>query len=348
MTNRRQMSRRSALGLTLAASLGVPAAALGQPAAALGQPAAAAPPVLRRVAGTGEARVIGRQRSGARQLDLLIDSPAVGRPTPVRILLPAGFDAAPGRAWPVLHLMHGAGDDFTSWTRETPIEEFTADQDVLTVMPDAGRTGIVSDWWNCGQPDPPDYVTFQLDEVMSVLRREYGASGVRVVAGISTGGYGSMACAARRPGVFSAVACYSGIPDTMVPGIPAFISAIVARENIPPAYLWGSPLFQAQIWRAHNPRHLAANLRGTPLYLSCGSGWGGDSGDPWDAGLLEYKVWRSTRSFAARLDELGIPATTHFYRGGAHTWRYWWQEFLASWPLLAGGLGLPAAAESTL
>jgi diacylglycerol O-acyltransferase / trehalose O-mycolyltransferase len=350
MTNTRRMTRRSALGLTLAASLGVPAAvALGQPAAAApNRPASGA---RRTGAGpteqapTDQARVVSERRSGPRHLDVLIESTAVGRLTPVRILLPEGFDAAPGATWPVLYLMHGAGDDFTSWTRETPIEAFTADKGVLTVMPDAGRTGIVSDWWNCGRPGAPDYVTFQLDEVMDVLRREYGAGDARVVAGISTGGYGAMACAARRPGVFRAAACYSGIPDTMVPGIPAFISSIVARENVPPKHLWGSPVFQASIWRAHNPRHEAASLRGTPLYLSCGSGYGGDpgdNGDPWDAGLLEYTVWRSTRSFAARLDALGIPVTTNFYRGGSHTWRYWWREFLASWPLLAGGLGLPS------
>jgi diacylglycerol O-acyltransferase / trehalose O-mycolyltransferase len=358
---RRMMTRRSALRLTLAASLGVPAAAaLGQPAtAAPDSPASDSPasdsPASPGRAGapagspSGRARVVAEWRSGPRHLDVLIESSAVGRLTPVRILLPAGFDAAPGRTWPVLYLLHGAGDDFTSWTRETPIEAFTADTDVLTVMPDAGRTGIVSDWWNCGRPGGPDYVTFQLDEVMDVLRREYGAGDARVVAGISTGGYGAMACAARRPGVFRAAACYSGIPDTMVPGIPAFISSIVARENTPPKHLWGSPILQAPIWRAHNPRHEAASLRGTPLYLSCGSGYGGDpgdpgdSGDPWDAGLLEYTVWRSTRSFAARLDALGIPVTTNFYRGGTHTWRYWWREFLASWPLLAQGLGLPAS-----
>jgi diacylglycerol O-acyltransferase / trehalose O-mycolyltransferase len=285
------------------------------------------------------ARVESVRQAGPRSVDLVIDSPALGRRAPVRILLPKAFHAAPDRTWPVLYLLHGAGDDYTSWTRETGIEAFTAGKDVLTVMPDAGRTGIPTDWWNCGRPGGPDYETFQVDEVMGILQRDYRAGQARVVAGISTGGYGAMSYAARRAGAFRAAACYSGLPDTRRPGIPAFIQSIVGREGIPPRSLWGSPTAQAGIWRGHNPRDQAACLRGTPLYVSCGSGGGSQPGDPWDAALLESISWLSNRTFAARLGELGIPFTAHFYRGGTHTWPYWWREFLASWPLLADGLG---------
>ncbi|WP_169317326.1 hypothetical protein [Actinacidiphila oryziradicis] len=48
----------------------------------------------------------------------------------------------------------------------------------------------------------------------------------------------------------------------------------------------------------------------------------------------------STDSFVQELQRLGIPATSHLYSGGTHSWRYWQTEFRTSWPLLAAGLGL--------
>ena len=39
----------------------------------------------------------------------------------------------------MLYLLHGAGNDYTSWTRETDVEALTADLPLLVVMPEAGR-----------------------------------------------------------------------------------------------------------------------------------------------------------------------------------------------------------------
>ncbi|MGW7518276.1 alpha/beta hydrolase [Streptomyces sp. NPDC054796] len=298
-------------------------------------------------------RVVSERRTGPRTVDLLIDSPALGHEAPVRLLLPRDFDRAPHARWPVLCLLHGAHDDHTSWTRETDIEAFTADKGVLTVLPYSGPTGIPTDWWRWGRPGAPDYETFQVDEVMDVLRCGYRAARARAVAGISTGGYGAMAQAARHPGAFRAAASYSGLTDTTLRGMPAFVHSLVAREHLPPRSLWGSPRAQSANWHAHNPRAGARALQGTALYVSCGSGGGDGSGggalkhaeDPWRAEVLESVMWTAAKSFTARLEQLGIPATTHLYSGGTHTWPYWWREFRRSWPLLAQSLGLGSDSE---
>jgi S-formylglutathione hydrolase FrmB len=203
-------------------------------------------------------------------------------------------------------------------------------------MPDAGPTGIPSVWRG-----GPDYETFQVKEVPALLARDYRASGVRAVAGVSTGGYGAMAHAARHPGAFKAAASYSGILDTTAPGVPAIMDAIVARENLPAASLWGHPLLNLLTWRDFNPRARATGLRGTALYVSQGSGVGGGSGGDPLPGVLESALWPSAQGFARTLTLMGIPATTHLYRGGGHDWAHWKPEFTASWPVLARALGVP-------
>ncbi|MFF3333994.1 alpha/beta hydrolase [Streptomyces sp. NPDC002888] len=274
-------------------------------------------------------------RLGARTLDVSVASAALGRAAPVRLILPTGFDSQPGRTYPVLYLLHGAHDDYTSWTRETDIEAFTAGRDLIVAMPDAGPTGIPSAWRS-----GPDYETFQLKEVPALLARDYRASGVRAVAGVSTGGYGAMAHAARHPGMFSAAASYSGILDTTAPGVPSILDAIVARENLLPLSLWGNPVLNFLTWRDFNPRTRAEGLRGTPLYVSSGSGVAGGSGD-WFPEALESALWPSAHFFTDALALLRIPATVHYYTGGGHSWTYWKREFTASWPMLARALGVP-------
>ncbi|UUU27884.1 esterase family protein [Streptomyces sp. DSM 40750] len=275
-------------------------------------------------------------RLGPRTLDVSLPSAALGRNAPVRLVLPSSFDTQPGRTYPVLYLLHGAHDDYTSWTRETDIVAFTQGRELIVAMPDAGPTGIPTAW-----RDGPDYETFQLVEVPALLARGYRASGVRVVAGVSTGGYGAMAHAARHPGAFAAAASYSGILDTTAPGVPSLMDAIVARENLAPLSLWGNPILNLLTWRDFNPRSRAAGLRGTALYVSSGSGVVGGSGD-WLPEALESALWPSAHAFTNTLALLRVPVTTHFYAGGGHSWAYWKREFGASWPMLAGALGVPA------
>jgi S-formylglutathione hydrolase FrmB len=284
-------------------------------------------------AGAAAGRGHAATRLGPRTLDVSVASAALGRSAPVRLILPSSFATQPNRTYPVLYLLHGAHDDYTSWTRETDIEAFTQGRELIVAMPDGGPTGIPSVWRNGA-----DYETFQLKEVPALLRRDYRASGVRAVAGVSTGGYGAMAHAARHPGAFTAPASYSGILDTTALGVPPILDAIVARENLPFLSLWGNPVLNLLTWRDFNPRDRATGLRGTALYVSSGSGAG--DGEPLPQ-LLERALWPSAQGFAAALTRLRIPATTHFYAGGEHNWAYWKREFAASWPMLARGLGLP-------
>ncbi|MFJ5778860.1 alpha/beta hydrolase [Streptomyces sp. NPDC093094] len=301
-------------------------------------PASAVP--AGRAAAQDGARIVGQRRLDERTVDLTVRSPAVGADVPVRVLLPASYDDAPERERPVLYLLQGAHDDHTSWTRETDVEEFLAGQEVITVMPSSGPTGIPTDWWNYGRRTP-DYETFQADELAQLLRDTFHAGPRRAVAGVSTGGYGALALAARRPGTFAAAASYSGVLDTTAPGMVTVVHAIVARELRSPTALWGSSVLHREIWNAHNPYALADRLRGTRLYVAQGSGVPSDDFGNLEGAVLEGTLWAQARRFTARLAALGVPAQTHLYQGGTHAWSSWQAEFRASWPTLADGLGLP-------
>lgn len=276
-----------------------------------------------------------------RLVDLEITSPAVGTPVPVRLLLPTDWSADATRTWPVLYLLQGAHDDDTSWTRETDIESFTADRNLIVVMPSSGPTGLATHWHDAGGKGP-DYERFQVTELMQILERDYRASAVRAVAGVSTGGYSAMNMAAQHPGAFAAAASYSGILDTTYAGMPAVLFAIVAREGQTPASLWGDQQADAGTWTADNPFEQAAKLRSTALFVSSGTGRGlaASGGGDLLGESLESTIWPQASAFTTRLHLLGIPVQTDLYSGGEHAWSSWRGEFTRSWPLLAASLGL--------
>jgi S-formylglutathione hydrolase FrmB len=247
----------------------------------------------------------------------------------VRLLLPAGFDPEADAEWPVLYLLHGAIDDYTSWTRETDVEELTADLPLLVVMPEAGEWGFYSDWWNGGEGVPPMWETFHLTEVRELLERDWQAGDDRVVAGVSMGGLGAMSYAARHPELFQAAASFSGV-----------LYPLTLPSDLPPD-LWGSRTEQADVWEAHDPVLMADALEGIPLYVSYGNGEPGPLGaggagkdDP------EPLIAEMNDAFVTRLAELGIPAAVDAYGPGRHTWPYFERGLHQAMPMLLEALGL--------
>ncbi|MGI5164152.1 alpha/beta hydrolase [Spirillospora sp. CA-253888] len=294
-------------------------------------------------AGGGSGAVVVAESAVApRTLDLTIDSPALGERRKVRLLTPRGWSRGASRTWPVLWLLHGGVDDYTAWTRETDVERLTAASDVLVVMPDGGRCGNYSDWWNYGRGGPPRWETFHMDEVRRILERDYRAGSARVIAGNSMGGLGTMEYAARFPGFFRAAASFSGYLHTLYGHRPGDDSTGWGPSFACPGTdwrrVWGDPDDQAAVWRAHNPYDLADRLRGTRLWVASGDGRAGPLGglpftDPVEAAAHDH-----AQAFLGRLDALGIPVTARLYQG-QHRWPYWERELHRAYPMLLDALG---------
>lgn len=272
--------------------------------------------------------------------DLQIGSMAVGAVVPTRIIVPADWSAnSAGETWPVLYLLHGGNDNYTSWTRVTDIESFVADKNVIVAMPENGPTGIPARWWNGGK-NQPDYETFDAVELAQILRRDFNASSTRAVAGVSTGAYGAIMMAAHYPQTFTAAASYSGVLNTTYPGMPAVMRELVSRAGIQPDALWGDPVRNAGLWAQNNPYAQATNLRWTSLFVSCSDG-GGQIRDVIGQ-TLEHAIEPQNIAFANRLKVLGIAVQTYFPTDNAHNWIAWRVAFGVSWPMLAAALGLPS------
>ena len=298
-------------------------------------------------AATGsDAAVVAERRVDGRTLDLVVDSPAMGRQEKVRLLVPTGWSRQAKRVWPVLYLLHGASGNQLDWTEKGQAKEATAGRDVIVVMPNGGSCGNYTDWWNFGKGGPPAWETFHLTELRRLLERDYRASARRAIAGLSMGGGGTMTYAGRHPGMFRAAASFSGALNqfhrtplfgqawkfTIKLGIPACAPGTDWRA------LWGDPEVPAQLatWHAHNPYHLAGKLRGLRLYVSAGNGRPG-RGDTILNDPIEEGAYKMGQEFLGQLRAAAIPATTHFY-DGKHTWPHWQRELRAALPLLLADL----------
>ena len=125
------------------------------------------------------------------------------------IYLPPDYESSQ-RSYPVLYLLHGAGDDQTGWVQfgevlritDNAIKDGSATP-MIIVMPDAntGRRGYYNDidgkW---------DYEDFFFKELMPHVEQNYRIKGekrYRAIAGLSMGGGGSFIYALHHPELFS-------------------------------------------------------------------------------------------------------------------------------------------------
>ena len=326
--------RGPVVGLALVLLVGV---------AACGGSPAPSPPAKRAP------QVMGIETVGPRVRDLVVDSPALGQHVLVRLQLPRRFEAEPDRRWPVLWLLHGCCDSYESWTRSTDLEALPGLDEVLVVMPDGGQIGFYSDWLDGSTGGPARWETFHLTELRQLLERDWRAGPRRAVAGLSMGGLGAMAYAARHPGMFQAAASYSGLLHTRYegprsPGAP-IVQNLLGTFGEDPGALWGDPARNASVWAAHNPHDLAPRLRGVDLFVSAGNGQPGPLDGPApnaQAQQIEADLYPQSLAFVERLRQLGIPVRFDDYGPGTHDWPYWERELRRSLPLLLDALRRPA------
>lgn len=271
--------------------------------------------------------------------ELTVHSPALGREARLLLATPADYSPTAPRRWPLLMLLHGADAGPESWLENTDLAERCAELDALVAIPEAGHVGFYSDWRSRARDGTwPGWERFHLGEVIGLLADHYQAGETRAIAGVSMGGYGAIAYAAKRPGMFAAAASFSGLLHTTRRGMPAFVALMLLREREHRHALWGSPRRDRPTWLANDPYALAPQLRGTALYLSRADGHPPpEDGVPAGCGPLERWIAPTTESFADRLAALGIPVTVSRGRGG-HEWPTWRRELNRAWPFLTEAL----------
>jgi S-formylglutathione hydrolase FrmB len=288
---------------------------------------------------------VGAQRAG-RVEDLVFRTPALVGETRVRVLLPATYDAEPGRRYPVLYLLHGGTGSYLDWTTQGEAEALSAGLPLIIVMPDGSGFGGYMDWWNFGAGGPPAWETYHVRQLLPWIDDHYRtipSRDGRAIAGLSMGGGGTMHYAARHPDLFTAAAAFSGAVDSNTLPVQALITISGLQDGSLPGAQVGLRATEEVRWRGHNPWDLAENLAGMFLQLDTGNGQpggpGGDSGDPIEAAVHEMMT-----NLHERLDALGIAHLWNDYGAGGHTWFYWKRDLAELLPRLMERFEAPAPA----
>ncbi|ERB55621.1 MULTISPECIES: alpha/beta hydrolase-fold protein [unclassified Rhodococcus (in: high G+C Gram-positive bacteria)] len=334
----------------LAAMLVLPIAAgltTAGTAAAAPAPAQAAPAVTQNPTGAAVTKV---DWLSERRVALWVNSPAMGTPIQVQILLARDWNVNPSASFPSVWMLDGlrATDNENAWTYETDAESFYADKNVNVILPVGGQSSFYSDWLQPDNGKNYQWETFLTKELPPILEKDWRTTQTRGVVGLSMGGTSAMFLTARNPGFFKFAASLSGILTTTSLGMPQAIQfAMTDAGGYNSAAMWGPPS-NAQ-WAAHDPYALAEKLKGVSLYVSSGSGTTGPYDQPSGipgvstnyAGMgLEILARLTSQTFATKLNQLGIPAQVNYRPSGTHSWPYWQFELHQLWPQLANAIGV--------
>lgn len=226
------------------------------------------------------------------------------------IYLPPGYETSE-RSYPILYLLHGAGDDHTGWVQFGEVQhiadKFINNGDataMIIVMPDGntGRRGYFNDIkgdWN--------YEDFFFDEFLPFIEKKYRVKAekrYRAISGLSMGGGGTLMYALHHPELFSSACPLSAYVGPL--------SADEAKNRVKKDSPRSSDSEIETYYQRHNGLSL---INAVPDSLKTAVRWYIDCGD--DDFLYEGN---SLIHIAMKKKE--IP---HEYRvrEGGHTWTYW-------------------------
>lgn len=289
-----------------------------------------------------------------RWLRVSVQSPSMNRVVEVQMLLPADRS----RPRPTLYMLDGRGapENASSWTEYGHAVKFFADKNVNVVLTTGGPANLYTDWQ---RRDPVlgtnKWETFLTRELPPLIDAQFEGNGHKAIQGVSMGGEAAMMLTMRNPGAYRAVAAHSGCYSVAPGPGQAQARAIVKTYGGDPDNMFGT--VDDPDWLAHDVMTHAEALRGTAIYLSSGSGIPGEhdiSGkvdDLTDAitvgGPLEAGAYACLAKLSDRLAQLRIPATVNLRPTGTHSWPYWADELVRSWPLIAHALDIDTSFSAT-
>ncbi len=292
---------------------------------------------------------VGVAQLSPRLYEYSLDTPALSTQTHVRVLLPANYNASGPRRYPVLYLLNGGYGSYLDWTESGNVEALSAPYPLIIVMPDGGRGGWYSDWFNFGTGGTPRWETYHIDQLIQWVDTRFRTRGNRsgrAIAGLSMGGFGAVSYAARHPQLFGAVASFSGAVDIDKPQVARVVMASPPIDGGVPGAIFGSRLSHELIWKAHNPLTLATNLRNMHIWLYTGNGQPGPLDPPGTLPSIagENVIEQVNIALHDELIWLDIAHTFVDYGPGTHAWPYWQRDLQQTLPQLMQAFAEPEAS----
>lgn len=242
--------------------------------------------------------------------DLSTTSEILDGPRRYAVYLPPDYETS-DRSYPVLYLLHGAGDDQTGWVQFGEVRRITdaalpagTATPMVIVMPDAseGRLGYFNDVTNAWR-----YEDFFFEEFIPYIEANYRVKPekrYRAVSGLSMGGGGSFMYALHRPDMFSSAAPLSASTGSLT------VEALEERLGEE-----AEGLSSEQI-ESYFQRHSAVELvRSLPEDQLSAVRWYIDCGD-------DDFLYEGNSLVHIEMRKRGIPHEFRI-RDGGHTWTYW-------------------------
>jgi S-formylglutathione hydrolase FrmB len=197
--------------------------------------------------------------------------------TKVNVLLPDGYKRRAKRRYPVLWLLHGAFGGADNWLGpHNDVRRLAAGMPAVLVMPDGGRFGMYTDWWNGGRRGDPAWATYHLRVLRQAVERRYRIRPGRrwhAIAGISMGGQGTLRYAAMLPGYFgSAVGFSSAFPDMQAEVAEFGLNGLPAGTGPEGVYRSIFDQRTGSYAEGNSAQALVPNLAHTRMHLTSGNG----------------------------------------------------------------------------
>ncbi|MBQ8576738.1 MAG: esterase family protein [Clostridia bacterium] len=138
-------------------------------------------------------------------------SDILGMQTKMNVILPQ-YPGLPARTpIPVLYLLHGMSQTYSSWTQYSMIEQYAEERGFAVIMPDANMS------WYTDMKRGYAYWTHLTEELPNIVHRFFPSLSDKredtFVAGLSMGAYGAIKFGMLRPDLFSYVGAFSPPPD---------------------------------------------------------------------------------------------------------------------------------------
>nr|WP_067532031.1 alpha/beta hydrolase family protein [Nocardia crassostreae] len=284
------------------------------------------------------------------------------------------FRAADGNTNWVVYALDGmrARDDLNGWEIETNVAQALTDANINVVMPVGGRASFYADWnepstfadtpagtdggtadngWsqmNAGGPGKTytyKWETFLTQDLRNALRDRLSFNATRNgVFGLSMSGSSALQLAAFHADQFSFAGSFSGVLDMSMAVIRQAIRVAMIDAGGYNIDSMAGP--KDKKWGRIDPVQFASRLKSsnTRLWVSCGSTLPAEEGAVDDTQVnaigLEAVALLGTRSFEAKFASIGgRNASFNYPAVGVHDWANWEARLTEMLPDLSANIG---------